>query len=423
MRGHVRKRGNSWVAVVYVGRDEKTGKDRYKWSTHRTKREAEANLSNMLGQLHSGGFLPSTKLRVGEFLAQWLRTYAAGAVAPTTLRTHQEAIDCHLTPALGSIPLIRLTPQRIQEFYSSKLDDLSTTSVHKIHRLLREALGHAVKWQLLARNPALLTDPPRPRRLEMQVLDEEQIRLLLAEAKRSSRFYRLYLTAILTGARMGELLALRWRDMDFTFEAMRIAQTFYRLSGRKRTGEPPRELWKEPKSAKSKRTIALPPILLNQLQALRDEITARARLLHDGFCPKGSACGDPTCHAHFCKTGRDCRKMDCPTWHDLDLVFCQPNGKPLHAHHVTQRDLRSVLKRAGLPRITFHALRHSHATLLLKQGVNVRVVQERLGHYNPSFTLAVYSHVLPGMQEEAARKLEDRLIGTGDRGAMLKNPS
>jgi integrase len=186
--------------------------------------------------------------------------------------------------------------------------------------------------------------------------------LFLAEAKRSSPHYLLYVTAILTGMRQGELLALRWRHVDLLLGTITVQQTLCRL-GREVT-------FKEPKTPKSRRTIAVPPLL--------HEVLRQAR---------GKASDDA-------------------------LVFCQPNGKPLHGHNITRRDLREVLKRAKVPRLRFHDLRHAHASHLLKQGVPVKVVQERLGHATPAVTLGIYAHVLPHMQEQAARQLEAQLLGS-----------
>lgn len=278
------------------------------------------------------------------------------------------------------------------------------------HRtVLREALAHAVKWGLLSKNPADLTDAPRVVRREMRVWDEEQARVFLGEAKRTSPYYRLYLAAVLTGARQGELLGLRWEGFDATFGRLAIQRTLYRLGGRL--------LIKEPKTAKARRTIPLPQVLVAELGVLRAEQAERRRMTSD------------------CASGLACRVAACAHWHPFGLIFCQPNGKPLHAHNVAQRDFRRVLSldrlraesRAKgtpeealprpLPRVRFHDLRHLCATLLLSQGVHPKVVQERLGHASISMTLDTYSHVVPGLQEEAVDRLESRLFGGRSAGA------
>jgi integrase len=357
---------------MYIGRDPQTGKPRQKWFRFRTLREAEAAQAQLNVQLQGGGFLPNTRLRVSEYLEQWLQDYAVGAVGQTTLRTYQDIVRLHFVPAFGLVPLPKLTPHSIQKFYSQKLQEgLSSTTVNKIHRVLREALGHAVRWGLISRNPATMVDPPRPRKVEMLVWDDEQIRLFLAEAKRSSPYHGLYLTALLTGMRQGELLGLRWQDVDLTVGVASVRQTLYRLGGQL--------IIKEPKTPKSRRQVALSPIVVEELRQLREKQTEHRQQLGDAYM-------------------------------DYNLVFCQEDGKPLHAHNIVQRDFRRISDRAGLRRIRFHDLRHCHATLLLHLGVHPKIVQERLGHANISMTLDTYSHVVPGMQEQAIRALEARLF-------------
>ncbi len=372
MRGSLRKRGKKWSVIIYLGRDQH-GKHRYKWFSHQTRHEAEKHLAQLLVQVQAGSVVPSTRLRLSAFLEQWLRDYVSGQLAPTTIATYTNAIRTHLVPALGHIPLQRLSAQTIQRYLSQKLTEAKSSSatVHQTYRILRESLGYAVKWGMLPRNPTEFVDPPRSTKPQMRVWDEEQVRLFLAEAKRSSKYYLLYLTAILTGMRQGELLGLRWADIDFTLGVASIRQTFLRIGKRR--------IFKEPKSGTSRRTVALPEVLVSEIRSLRDQQSKNRHLLGE-------------------------------TYEDHDLVFCQPNGTPLHAHNIVRRDFRVIAERVGLPHIRFHDLRHSHATHLLKQGVHPKVVQERLGHSSPAFTMAVYSHVLPGMQQEAAQRLAVMLL-------------
>jgi integrase len=260
------------------------------------------------------------------------------------------------------IPLSRLTPMAIDEWLiKMQQKKLSPATVHQAFRVLREALHQAVIWSLIPRSPAELVKAPRVPAKEMRVWDEEQVRLFLAEAKRSSRYYALYLLAILTGLRRGELLALRWQDVDWIFRRLSVKQTLVRMK---------REvIVREPKSPKSRRTVALPPVALEELKLLRKRQPG------------------------------------------TELIFCQEDGKPIHAHNLTQRDFKGVIERAKVPRIRFHDLRHCHATLLLRQGVNPKVVSEQLGHSRVSLTLDLYSHILPGLQEEATLRLAERLLG------------
>ncbi len=409
MRGTIIKptgRRKSWGVKVYVT-DAQTGTKKQRWFSFPTRKEAEVHLSDMLAKIHSGGTVSVTKQTVADYMEEWLLK-RAGAVRETSLDGYRHIVHTHLIPAFGGIPLRGLTPLHVQGYITQKLRGdpktkqrpLAPATVRKQVAVLREALGHAVKWGLLARNVCDLVEKPRARQREMRVWDEEQTRLFLAEAKRCSTYYPLYLTAISTGMRAGELLALSWRAIDFTLGVARVERTFYRLGGK--------QLFQEPKTDKSRRVVELPPTVVEMLRHLKEE---RDRLKHEF----GSAYGDQ------------------------DLVFCQPDGKPLHLHNIVRRDFRRVLNmdnlraklRAqgireealpkGLPRIRFHDLRHSHATDLLAHGEHPKVVQERLGHYDPAFTLRVYSHVLPGMQAQAALRLEERLFGksNGELDARL----
>ncbi len=363
MRGQVRKRGKSWAVIVYLGRDPATGRKRRKWYTHRTRAEADAHLAQLLVQIQGGGGVPPSRLLTGPFLEQWVHDYAAGAVTERTRRNYQGILRKWVIPHLGQTPLPRLSAQAIQGYLSARQREgrLSPTSLQYHYGLIREALGHAVRWGLLMRNPCEFVTPPRRRQREMRILDEEQVRLFLAEAKRSSPHHLLYLAALLTGMRQGELLALRWRHVDTLLGTIAVQQTLVRLGGE--------VAFKEPKTPKSRRVVAIAPLLTEAL--------ARAR---------GTASRDA-------------------------LVFAQADGKPLHGHNITRRDLQAVLTRAKLPRIRFHDLRHTHASHLLMQGVPVKVVQERLGHATPAVTLGIYAHILPHLQHDAARDLEARLLG------------
>jgi integrase len=324
-------------------------------------------------------------------------------VALTTFVSYRDAIRLHLAPAFGDYPLTKLSAQAIRDYITTKLAaGLSPKTVAYHRTILRTALQQAVEDGLLARNAAALVKAPPKHRRPMQVLDEEQVRVFLAEAKRFSPHYRLYLAAITTGMRQGELLGLRWQDVDLALGVASIQQTFYRLGGNKKTGDRAQMLFKAPKTEKSRRPIPLPAVVVEELRTLHDEQAERRRLLGEKYEDRG-------------------------------LVFCQVNGRPLHAHNIIRRDfhkmlaldgLREDLRKQGLaedtlpkelPRIRFHDLRHCCATMLLQQGVHPKVVQELLGHTTIAMTLDTYSHVLPGIKEEAIRGLEARLFA----GALL----
>ncbi|MCC7202404.1 MAG: site-specific integrase [Nitrospirae bacterium] len=381
MRGHIRKRGKRYAVVIDTEPDE-AGKRRQKWFSHRTRKEAETHLTNLLSQLLGGGTIPTHKLKTGEYLDQWLSDYASGSVAITTLKSYKETIKLHLKPCIGNIPLTKLSPQKIQGYYSERLTTgLSPTTVLYHHRVLRQALQHAVRWGLLVRNPCEMVDPPRKNKPEPKIWDEGQVKKFLISAQQSL-YYRIYLMAIMTGMRQGEILGLRWQDVDLTRQVARIRQTFYRLGKV--------QLFKEPKSNKSRRAVPLPQIVVDELLNLREEQNDHRRLF-----------------------GAD--------YKDHDLIFCQQNGKPVHAHNLATRDFKRVTQGAKLPVIRFHDLRHCHATLLLHQGVHPKIVSERLGHSGIGITMDIYSHALPGLQEAAVKGLEDSLFGDKSANKLQTN--
>jgi len=379
LRGQIRKRGDSWAVIVSLGRDPLSGKYRKKWHTvYGTKKEAERELARLLHQVHSGEYVEPAKTTVREFLERCLRDCIRPAASASTYTTYEIVMRRYLVPSLGNISLSRLQPAVIQTTLRGLLEKgrangrggLSPATVLKAYALLHRACEQAVKWGILARNPCQAVNPPRLVRQEPQVWDEEQTRLFLGEARRSGH-YPVYLAAITTGMRQSEILGLRWRDVDFVMGFASVSQICYRGT------------FKEPKTAKSRRSIALPKILLHRLQDVREMQTEHRRRLGQEY-------------------------------EDNGLVFAQENGKPLCVRNLIRRDFEPLMKRAGVPRIRFHDLRHLHATFLLRAGIHPKVVSERLGHSRVGVTLDIYSHVVPGLQEQAAHRV-DALLGDLDR--------
>ena len=378
MKGCIVQRSKgSWGLVVELGRDPETGKRRQQWVTVRgTKKEAERRLRELLHQLDTGGFVKPNRLTVGQYLAQWCESYAAMHTTPRTAESYQFIVQHHLVPALGALSLTQLHPQHLQVYYARALSHgrvdgkggLSPRSVLYHHRILSEALGHAVKMGLLARNVAEAVDPPHPSRKDMATLAPEDIPCLLRAAQETP-YHNLFFTALHTGLRLGELLALRWSDVNLVLASLSVVRTLYRRS----TGY----VIKEPKSPHSRRSVALSPSLALLLRQHKAEQAAQRVLL-------GS------------------------TLADSDSVFAHTDDAPLDPSTVSHAFAR-ILRKAGLPHIRFHDLRHTHATLMLKGNVHPKVVSERLGHSSVAFTLDTYSHVLPGLQEVAARRFDEVL--------------
>ncbi|MFN3653514.1 MAG: tyrosine-type recombinase/integrase [Armatimonadota bacterium] len=374
MRGHVRKRAKgSWTLWIDLGYDE-TGKRRQKTFTVKgNKREAEAELNRILNELNTGVYVQPAKLTVAEYLERWLTDYAQTNVSPKTLENYTEFVRKHLIPAFGNQLLAKLTPLHIQSYYTRAVQTgrrdgkggLSARTVLHHHRVLREALQQAVKWQLLARNPADAVQPPRPGRTELGVLTVDQMRTLVTVV-RETRLYIPILLAVSTGMRRGEILGLRWRDVDLAAGVISVRQSVQQT----RSGLH----FKEPKTQKSRRSLLLPSTVVAALVAHR-------------------------------QAQEQIRQQVGAAYDDRDLVVAGPDGKPFSPAAFTQA-FRLLVSRTDLPQVRFHDLRHSHATRLFQQGTHPKIVSERLGHSTVGITLDVYSHVLPGMQKEAVLQID-----------------
>ncbi|MCP4607535.1 MAG: site-specific integrase [Planctomycetes bacterium] len=371
MNGSIEKRKNqSWKLTVELGRDE-NGKRLRKYETVRgPKKEAERRLRELLTNLDKGIPINMSKANVGEFLGQWLRDYAETNTSPRTVEGYKGVVNRYLVPSIGRVPLTKLTPQHVQGLYRDMLDrGLSPQTILHAHRIFSEALGHAVKWGLLGRNVCEAVDPPRPKRKEMNTLDPSEVRRLL-DVSSSSTYGAVIFLALYTGMRRGEILGLRWSDVDLKNRTISVTQTLTYLKGKGL-------VFGEPKTAYSRRLVTLPSDAAALLAGLR--VKQKEQLQESGG-----------------------------QWEESCLVFGNTNGKPVHPDSVT-KSFGKIIKRSGLPHVRFHDLRHTHATLMLKQGVHPKIVSERLGHASVNITLDTYSHVLPNMQEEAALAFEEVL--------------
>ena len=375
MRGHIKQRSKgSWSIVVELGRDPSTGKRNQQWVTVRgTKKDAESKLAELQHQMDTGAYLKPSKITVRDFLNQWLNDHVWPRLEPRTAEGYDHMVRRHLVPALGAIPLAQLSGQHLQSYYADKLafgrkdgaGGLSPRTVRHHHVTLHTALQSAVKWGLLLRNPADSVDAPRYQPKEMRTLDEDGLDKFL-EAARQTPYYGLFYLALYSGMRRSELLALRWSDVDLDLAELSINRSFHHL----RDGS---NVFRTPKTAKARRLISLTPstaiMLRDHKQAQEDQRILMGNVLSED-----------------------------------DLVFCNLDGVPLLPDTVTHVWIK-LARRAGL-KVRLHDARHTHATLLLKQNVRPKVVQERLGHATIATTFDTYSHVLPGMQEEAALQFD-----------------
>jgi integrase len=377
MRGHIRQRSpKSWASVLDLGPDA-TGKRRQKWHTVRGgKKDAQRELARLLHEINTGAYVEPSRMTLSDYLDRWLDDYARPNVSAKTFERYEEIARLHLKPALGHHPLSKLQPLHIARYYSEALaygrkdgrGGLSARSVLHHHRVLRAALHQAVKWLLLPRNPADAVEPPRPKHREMRALDEAATAKLLRSAS-DSRLSLPVLLAVTTGLRRGEILGLRWQDVDLHKSSLAVRQSLEQTRGGL--------AFKQPKTAKSRRVVALPALAVEALKQRKVE-QATTRL----------ALG--------------------PSYQDHDLVCPRDDGTPWPPDSFSSSFV-GLVRRAGVPTIRFHDLRHTHATQLLRQGVHPKVVSERLGHATVGITLDVYSHVLPGMQAEAASRTDAAL--------------
>jgi integrase len=384
MRGHIEKRfKSSYTIFLNLGYDPASGKRKQKIiSVKGTKKDAEQRLAEEIRRIDTGTFINPEKTTLADYLNRWLNDYAWANLSPRTAEGYATVIKCHLIPKLGRLYLTQLTPTHIQNYYAEMLKSgrqdktggLNPRTVRSHHMILHRALKSAKKAGLIFRNPADadLVDLPRAPDYEMKPMDEDALNRFLETAKPTD-YYTLFYLSLYTGMRRSEILALRWMDVDLIMCQVSVNRSLHVLRDRS-------VVFRQPKTSKSRRTIALTPSTAILLRKYYDDRTA----LFAGFG----------------------KKME-----DSDLVFCHLDGSPLFPDTISNT-WRKIAVKAGLKGVRLHDARHTHATLMLKQGVNIKVVQERLGHEKAQTTVDIYSHVLPGMQEKAACDF-DNMVNTG----------
>ena len=379
MKNGIRKRGNSYTIAISLGRDPDTGKYKYHYETVKGTRElAKKRRAELIHQLDNGTFIRPSKTTFAEYLERWLNEYAKPNLSPRGFERYAGIIRQHLIPAMGNITLTQVKPQHIQRHHTTMLNKgLSAGTVQYHHAVIHKALKTAIKWGLLNRNAADGVDVPRSRQKEMQTWDDCEVRYFLDAAK-DSYYYALFHTALFTGMRRSELLALQWRDIDI--QQIHVNRSLHHL----KDGS---YVFTQPKSAKSRRTIALSPSSTLTLAEHKDRQEGIRAML-----------GMPL-------------RQD-------DLVFSTPEGRPLRPNTVT-RAWTTLTRKVGVKPIRLHDARHTHASLMLKQGVHPKIVQERLGHATIQMTLDIYSHVTPGLQQAAAESF-DRLLNPNRENELVE---
>ena len=373
--GSIYQRGDGrWTATITLG--YVNGKRKRKSYYGKTRREVQTQLTHALADQQRGMPVPVGRQSVAQFVQDWLESVCRPSVKQSTYESYERLLRVQVLPQIGRIALTKLEPQDLARLYTAMLEGGSAPrTAQYAHAVLHRALKQAVQWNLIGRNPTEAVDPPRPNRIPIQPLDMEQIQRLLAEA-RADRFSALYVLALTAGMRQGELLGLRWADVNLTAQTVQVRQQVARLrAGAPAEGAKSGMVFSDPKTAKGRRSIALPRFAVEALRAHRSAQLAE-------------------------------RLVSGAAWQDNDLVFPNQLGKPIEKQNLVRRSFVPLLRRAGLPSIRFHDLRHSAATMLLTQGIHPKVVQERLGHSTITTTMDVYSHVMPTLQREAAERLD-----------------
>ena len=340
-------------------------------STSNTRFEAQEWLRNMGNEVQNGLTIKSAKLTFGEFLEDWLESVHA-RLTDSTWRTYSQLTRAYISPAMGKVKLRELTPSLIQRFYNQMVSDgVGLRTVQKTHTVIHASLNAAMKLGIIGRNVDDATQPPKPVHKEMKFWNQAQVQEFLSSAKEAKdRNYALYFIALVTGMRQGEILALKWSDVDLGKETLTVKLTLHRMPGGGLRLQ-------KPKTKTSVRTIRLGKETLKVL-AEQKSLTAKEKSASNGL------------------------------WQDEGYVFPSSIGSAMDASNLW-KNFRRILKLSKLPAIRFHDLRHTAASLMLNNGVDVLVASRRLGHAKPSITLDVYGHLIPSSQAGVADVL-DRLV-------------
>jgi integrase len=358
-----------WAGSVSTGYED--GKRVRKHVMGRSRAEVKDKMAALMRAHEEKRPIPDQREKVGPFLRRWLDEVARPTLRASTYKSYDDLLVAHLIPGLGRITLAKLTPAEVQTFLNGKLaGGLSPRRVQYIHAVLRRALVTAERWGMVSRNVAKLVDPPRVPKHEITPLTPEQAKVLI-ETSAEDRHRALWVTALGTGLRQGELLGLRWEDVDLRAARLRVRHTLANVNG---------ELTLlEPKTDRSRRTVMLADAVVTALRAHR----TRQRME---------------------------RLVSGSRWNDSGHVFTTLHGTPYHAATIT-RAFKAALTRAGLPACRFHDLRHAAATFLLAQGMTLEDVKQLLGHSSITLTSNTYGHVLEQRQRQVAAAMDAVLGG------------
>ena len=352
--------------------------------TAKTQKECQDWLKETIQQINQGFTYEGANTTVKEFLTNWLVSISSSR-SKGTITLYQRTVNKEILPILGQLKLTDLKPDLIQRFYDHKIKNgQSAHAVHTAHKVLNIAIQHAVRLGCIVRNPCKETVPPKPEQTEMQSYDENQVQTLLTTSQViKDKYYPLYYLAIHTGMRQAELFGLKWEDLDRERRTLQVHRQVARMKGGGFE-------FTKPKSKSGNRTITLGVQTVEVLKLHRKQVWELQK-----------------------KVGDD--------WTDLNLIFPTRVGTPILGSNL-RRGFRKLLKESGLPKIRFHDLRHTAASLMLNYGISVLIVSRRLGHSKPSITLDVYGHLIPSKQEEAAELMDELLAPIDTTNCTLFAP-
>jgi integrase len=381
MQGHIHKRVRKdksgkdrtlWYVVVDAGIGA-DGRRQQKWhGSFRTRRDAEVARAKLVDDLHSGTYVAPGQITFSEWVIDnWLLTTAT-RVKPSTLHSYRRNLEIHVLPTLAGKKLQQITPVMLNSLYATLAsptpgrDALSPKTIRYIHTTIHKALADAADADLLARNPADRAKPPRVNggaSAGVASWDADELSGFL-EYTRDLRLAPIWRLAAMTGMRRGEILGLRWADVDLDAARLSVRHALVAVGY---------EVIESTPKSHNARVVDLDAETVTQLRRYR-------------------------------RAQQEERKLWGADYQDQGLVVCKENGEPIHPHTFSQ-SFERIIANAGLRKIRLHDLRHTHASLALKAGVPVKVISERLGHESPAFTLKQYAHVIPGMQAEAAAQV------------------
>mgnify|MGYP000634661137 CR=1 FL=1 len=393
MAGSIEKRGkNTYRLVVSCGYNLDGKPAKHTKTVHCTKKEAEVELAKFVTKVQSGMVADGKSMTFAEFTEIWKRDYGSKELAPTTYARYLGILNTRILPYFSKFKLDKIKPTDIMKFYDMLENDtqirrlknnkgerltkpLSKKTILEHHRLLRAMLHKAVYWQLIVNNPAERVQPPRASRAKRKFYDDEQCKVLLNNLNTLQENEIKYKVAIIldvfTGARLGELMGLEWNDIDFKNKEIAINKASQYL--------PDKGIFiKSPKTESSIRSVGIPQVVIDILKKYKT-----------WYNQQKNQCGD--------------------LWIDSNRLFVQWNGKPMHPDTITDW-FRKFIERKNLPPITFHGLRHTNATLMISQNIDVAVVASRLGHAQITTTLNFYVHPVQSHNKEAGNILEEILV-------------